>query len=322
MMKMKINAVKAITNVVIFLIILSVGFILGEVQLRIKNADQKNYSVEMWRYFKLLTRPSENADLGIEHVPGEKATLENVEIRINSLGLRGDEPDLNDHQRKRVLFLGSSQTLGWGVEESKTMTGWLSKSLGDKFQFLNVGVANYNARRYVALLDFKLRKLEPDYVVVHYFVNDAEDIKGNSRNFILRHSQLALLMHQVYSQLKNRISGRKSVTEFYHGIYEEGSSERNQMEKAMARLNQLAKEDHFKVILAMTPESHRIDPYPYDYIHTILKDIAEKYHWDYVDLKEPLSKVELEKLWVMPSDPHYNQLGHKIMAEAIQPYLK
>ena len=97
-------------NILTVLATVFIGIFLGEVLLRFKNKDQKNYNIEMWRYAKELKTPSLDPNLGHEHVPGKSARLQGVEIQLNSLGMRGPEPDLADDKRKRILFLGSSNT--------------------------------------------------------------------------------------------------------------------------------------------------------------------------------------------------------------------
>ena len=53
---------------------------------------------------------------------------------------------------KSFLIIGSSIPLGWGVEKEKTFAHLLnieSKKKGKKWIFINGGVGNYNASRYV-----------------------------------------------------------------------------------------------------------------------------------------------------------------------------
>ena len=309
-------------NLLLGVLVLIVGLGSAEILLRLKNANQRNYNIEMWRYSTLLKKKSDDPQIGHEHRKNVSAKLQGVEIRLNSLGMRQPEPDLTDTKRQRVLFLGSSMTLGWGVEEKETLPSRIQQALADRIQVFNAGIGNYNANRYVRMFEREWKNLKPDVVVVHYFVRDGEDLEPGGGNFLLRNSELAVTLYHLYQINLQKQKGEGNLVEHYQRAYAPGSPGREKMEKALARLNELAKENHFAVILAMTPESHAIDPYPFQFIHDEMKKIAQQYGWTYVDFTRKLHSVPAETLWVMPGDPHYNALGHKLMAEELLPVLK
>jgi hypothetical protein len=124
MTKKKVYLLGSIVTIVTLL----VGIIAAEFILRLKNSDMTNYDIEMWRYAKELKVSSPNPILGHEHIPQTEAILQSTKIRINSLGLRGPEITLQDSIR-RILFLGSSITLGWGVEEENTVSRAIEKRM-------------------------------------------------------------------------------------------------------------------------------------------------------------------------------------------------
>lgn len=293
----------------------------AELLVRLKNSDQKNYNVEMWRYSRLLKVQSEDARLGHEHRLNKSAKLQGVEIRLNSYGLRGPEPDL-DNRKKRILFLGSSNTLGWGVPEEETMTGILQKELSDKAVVLNAGIGNYNAERYVSLFEKKLRALKPDVVVVHYFIRDAEVLPPGRNNFLLRHSQLTVLFYHMIQQQMNRTNTVEKLTSYYGDMYEKDAPGFQMMMRSLTELKRMADEDGFSVILAMTPEIHQMDPYPFHFVDDKMSQVARSLGWEFVNLYEPLRTVSTKDLWAMPGDPHINARGHRLMAETLKPYLE
>jgi hypothetical protein len=121
--------------------------------LRLKNADMRNHDIEMWRYGRILKEPSDNAVLDRVHRPSQRATLQSVDIRINADGLRGPELPATDDGLPRVIVLGSSITMGWGVAGDAMLTSRLARDLaaaGQPALVLNVGTGNYNAERYAA----------------------------------------------------------------------------------------------------------------------------------------------------------------------------
>jgi lysophospholipase L1-like esterase len=305
---------------VVFMASVLIAFGLTESVLRIKNMDQRNYNIEMWRYAKVLKVRSPNKILGHEHKPGSTARIEGVEIRLDQYGMRGPQPDLTDHDQKRILFLGSSNTMGWGVPEEKTMTAILQRELKGRAQVWNAGIGNYNARRYVTLFETKLRKLKPDVVVVHYYINDAESLDAGGGNIILRHSQAAVLMYHATYSLFNK-SGVNNISDYYKAVYDENSPGLKDMQIALLRLKEMSEEDGFKVLFVMTPEVHQIKPYPFDQIHKRVKRLANQLGWPYLDVTDAIYEDPSNNLWIMPDDPHINSLGHEIMAGEILPFI-
>ena len=75
--------------------------------------------------------------LDFDHKTNKSMILQNVEIRLNNRGLRGqDIPKKIAH--RRILFLGSSITLGWGVEEEQTTTSIVQKMFKDNGKTVEV----------------------------------------------------------------------------------------------------------------------------------------------------------------------------------------
>src|SRR5689334_2127500 len=98
-----------------------VALAISEGILRVKNSSMKNYDIEMWRYARELKVKSSDPSLDFEHLKNKSAVLQNVEIRLNEWGLRGDAVPAVSPDKRRVLFLGASTTLGWGVPEEETV---------------------------------------------------------------------------------------------------------------------------------------------------------------------------------------------------------
>ena len=115
-------------------------------------------------------------------------------IRTNEWGLRGGAVPPRKPDTRRILFLGGSITLGWGVQEEDTISERVQRMFaehGQRVEVLNGGIGNYNAERYVERFFTELAGLEPTDIVVQYFLRDAEHLDPGGGNFFLRHSELA-----------------------------------------------------------------------------------------------------------------------------------
>lgn len=64
-------------------------------------------------------------------------------ITTNSLGFRGPEPE-TPKRRPRVLALGESVSMGWGVQDTENWTAWVATDLD--IEILNVGIPDVEPR--------------------------------------------------------------------------------------------------------------------------------------------------------------------------------
>ena len=126
--------------------------------------------------------------LGYRLVPSfagvSKTTEFKTHIRTNSLGLRADR----EYGRKapntfRILFLGDSFIMGVGVEQDETAGQVLERLLtgGDRtpsqtYEVINAGVPGYNTQQALTYLRESGLALEPDLVVLGFYIgNDLAD---------------------------------------------------------------------------------------------------------------------------------------------------
>lgn len=288
---------------------------IGEGLLILKNNNMKNYDIEMWRYAKILKRKSDNPMLGHEHLPNRQALLQSVNIRTNQFGLRGGDTEIHTSKRRRILFLGSSATLGWGVSEPETLTSRLQNLMGTGTEILNAGIGNYNTVRYVELFLTKLSILHPTDVVIHFFINDAEVLDAGGGNWLLRNSQFAVTLWQVANRFLNRTT-EEDLTDYYKAIYQPDAIGYQAMLNAFDRLKTYTDKEGIRVYFVMTPDVHNLTDYKFHFIHDIMQREAESRAFYYIDLLTAFKGIEQSKtLWVMPTDPHPNGLAHKLMAE-------
>jgi lysophospholipase L1-like esterase len=290
--------------------------------LRIKNNSMKNYDIEMWRYAKELKIASPDPVLAHDHVRNATAVLQSVPIRLNEWGLRGG-PVASPPPHRRILFLGGSITLGWGVPEDQTVTQQVERVLhsnGEDVEVLNGGVGNYNAARYVERFFTELRGLDPTDIVVQYFLRDAEELDAGGGNFILRHSELAVTLWIAATRLLES-TGENSLVKHYENVYRDDQPGFIGMKDSLQKLADYCRVHNIRIYLAMTPDVHNLANYPFGYIHEKMKSIAEADGYRYVDLLPAFGQLTPNEVWAMPGDPHPNALGHALMAKAIAPVL-
>jgi lysophospholipase L1-like esterase len=313
----------AIFSVLLLAISLVLCLLAAEAFLRLKNSAMTNYDIEMWRYANELKRKSDDPSLDFDHLRSKKALLQSTEIRLNSWGLRGPEPLPEQPDLRRMLFLGGSITLGWGVPEDRTVEARLQRMLaaeGENVEVLNAGVGNYNTERYVSRFFKELTELKPTDIVVHYFLRDAEELPPGGGNFFLRHSELAVTLWIAYHRLLDK-HGETSLVEHYRKVYDPTAPGFQIMQSKLRELADYAKRNNIRLYLAMVPDVHNLIDYKFVFVHETMRKIAAADGYVYVDLLPAMLGHPPEQLWAMPGDPHPNAFGHQLMADAIFPVL-
>jgi lysophospholipase L1-like esterase len=315
---------RALTSLAVLVVSLVLALGAGEAVLRVKNSSMKTYDIEMWRYAKELKVRSDDPHLDFDHVKSASAVLQNVTIRLNDWGLRNGPLEPVEPGGRRILFLGGSIALGWGVPEDSTVEARIERRLreaGQHVQVLNGGVGNYNAERYVSRFFKELSGLNPTDIVVHYFLRDAEDLEPGNGNILLRHSELAVTMWIAYHRLVDR-SGERSLVDHYRAVYAPEAPGFLQMKARLKDLADYARAHQIRLYLAMTPDVHNLVDYKFGFVHDTMKAVAQADGYTYVDLLPAMQGRPPEELFAMPGDPHPNALGHQLMADALFPVLK
>jgi lysophospholipase L1-like esterase len=117
--------------------------------------------------------------------PGSHYEWQGIAVDVNSHGLRGPETTYDKPPATfRILNLGDSVAMGWGVQEADTYGRRLETRLnaqgtGDRyFEVINAGVPGWNLANAAAYLQAEGLKYEPDLVLLDLTI--ANDINGKS----------------------------------------------------------------------------------------------------------------------------------------------
>lgn len=117
-------------------------------------------------------------DLVFTHPAHWVTTLQGVTISTNEQGFRDDAIEAKRPGELRVLELGDSVALGWGVEQSRTsarvLESILTNRLARPVRVLNTAVAGYNTEQEFAVLRRYYDSLRPDVVILVIVSNDDE----------------------------------------------------------------------------------------------------------------------------------------------------
>jgi lysophospholipase L1-like esterase len=117
--------------------------------------------------------------------PGREYEWQGIPVDINSHGLRGPEfPEEKAPGTLRILNLGDSVAMGWGVREEEAYGRRLEDSLQDQgtgdfqIEVINAGVPGWNLDNALAYLEAEGLRYEPDLILMDVTV--VNDINGKS----------------------------------------------------------------------------------------------------------------------------------------------
>ncbi|MBF0206891.1 MAG: SGNH/GDSL hydrolase family protein [Oligoflexia bacterium] len=319
-----------IYDFLLFITIILVIFFTGEGLIRLLSSAKLIYNIEMVKYAKSLKMEDPLGEVSHVHRTNSSAKLMGVDINLNNLGCRGPDVSLQKPVgTKRVLVMGSSITLGWGVEYDQVFTSLIERKLNStskKLEVINAGIGNYNSYYESRLFLRLFNKVLPDAVVLHYFINDAEANPQRNDNFLLKHSFLAAYLYSRIGTLGFNSKRGFSLFDYYNSNYREDNPDFKRAIDAVLSMKKICEENHVYFLIAIIPDFHNLKPdTPYKAIYDKIEATFKKNKIDTINTFSAFQKEyggREKEIWVQDDDPHPNKLGHKIMAEEIYPYIK
>ncbi len=253
---------------------------------------------------------------------------------INSLGFRGKETTREKIPgTTRIIVLGDSFTFGTGVRAQDTLPAQLEKMLdsGDHAahaEVLNLGVGGYNTAHETALLANLGLALDPDIVVICYFLNDT-NAGGTARAFgrITPEKQLAFwrrhsrLVDVIASRFERQRAADQLVRDYLAG-FDEYSPGWEKSRNALRQAQQLSRQHNARLVLAIYPVLWKLsDDYPFRPIHKTITEFANSIQLPVVDLLPAFHGHNGPELWVHPNNQHPDPEAQGIAARALGDFL-
>lgn len=245
-----------------------------------------------------------------------------------------------DARTFRILVLGDSFSWGAGVFPQdaypRRLEVLLERLAGGALdvELLPYTRPGWNTSQEVRALELKPPAEAPDLILLGYCLNDAElprrqgndDIEGP----LLRRSpegvKAALYEHsRIYRRIWDRLESRRQRRAFhryYHALYERTGWRSTQ--EALDGLRGLASQWKVPVVAAIFPIfDQQLGPgYDYADLHELVGRALRERGFRTVDLLPAYRGVDAQRLAVEPfTDPHPNELAHRIASQALANYL-
>jgi lysophospholipase L1-like esterase len=319
--------VRAATNLAAICVSLVVALGLGEIVVRAAFHGSMDFDMEMWKYATQIKVPSDDPRVVHEHRPNGKAFLMGTDVTTNSFGLReGERSKAKPPGTYRIVALGDSITMGWGVAQDMTFPAQLERMLnakppkgfpqGQRYEVLNLGVGNYNTVQEVMRLKNLGLAFNPDLVILGYFINDAEPTPKPTRGFLIEHSYLFAFAASRMRLLKPSTG---TYLDYYRGLYGDDQPGWKAAQAALSDFVSITREHSMPAVMFIIPEMHELgDRYPFADIHRRLEQVGAAIGLPVVDLFPALKGRKPESaLWVSPLDAHHNAEAQGLLAKGM-----
>jgi len=322
----------ALLNSIVLVIAILFGCIAMEVALRVIFAHSLDFSMEMWKYAVKLKRPVANPDLSFAHAPNRSAFLMGVPVSINSEGLRDREFSLEKPPGVyRVMMLGDSTTLGWGVRQEDTAAKLLERKLNEALppgfnhvEVINTGVGNYDTVQEVTYYETIGWKYHPDLVVLVFFINDPEPVPVEKKGFLIDRSYLIAFATNRIDGVMRHAGVRPDWKTYYASLYDDNRPGFQACKKALVSLAASTRSHNAKLLVALLPELHQIngDSYPFRPAHQKIKDVMAAENAPVLELIDGLKDHGPEEtLWVTALDDHPNAKANNLISDQLEQWI-
>ena len=271
-----------------------------------------------------------------------------VLFTMNSLGLRGEEITVvKPPGTYRILGIGDSFTLGLGVKDDDTFLHRLQLALNAApprprhFEVLNAGVAGYNTRDEVLYLERRWLSLDPDLVLLVFYINDAYDdaaILNSGQGLAIRdepstigqYSFLYDLVQHAWrkyqeSRALEEYDNQHFFTDAQNFLSHPGEFKMDWTvsRAALEHAAELCRARNIKFGVVMFPELYRLKGgYPFLQVHALVRETSERAGVPFLDLLDTFRGQDAASLWVHPSDHHPNERAQVMAEGAIEQFVR
>jgi hypothetical protein len=286
-------------------------------------------------------------DLGWSLVPNRQGNFQHpdfsTEVSINSLGLRSREYPVARNEKKRMLVLGDSYGWGFGVNNNEIFTELMEAKHPD-WEIINASVSGYGTVQEYLYLQKRGVLLKPDVVLLLFFDNDFQDNIGKTDYWykrpiisrtasgfamtgtpvsppsLLQRFNIMLMGHSYlargfYGALASATGDNDSSTNANNGDEHIDTNADNGFDATRFVLGQMmdfTQSQGIKLVIAETPLS--------EVKHAVIQQQCETHKVPCLHLNKVFRRNTRD--WHFEHDRHWNALGHKMAADALDAFLQ
>ncbi|HPF37311.1 MAG TPA: SGNH/GDSL hydrolase family protein [Phycisphaerae bacterium] len=254
-----------------------------------------------------------------------------VEYSINEFGFRGPAPEIPKPPGVvRIACLGDSFTFGEGVRDEDTWPAVLAARLNSarpagvaSYDVINAGVQGYGLVDELLWYGLRIEKLNPDIVVLAFFMNDLapthETIRINDEMHRPESATGLARFSAVADWFQRRRRAERLQERYFQSIRESFSAAgRETLDQALSGFKSYADERGVRLLVVVFPVLWGLDAnYPLREQHAIVSRVCDKSGIQHIDLLDVFTGTRAESLWVHPTDQHPNEIAQRRAAAVV-----
>jgi lysophospholipase L1-like esterase len=243
-------------------------------------------------------------------------------FRTNSLGFRSPEVELEKPaETYRILVFGSSNTMGFGVDDDDVYPRHLERWLNEwvrptnRVEVVNLAIAGDSPTRRLARLQKEAGRFNADWLLCDASALDPwlEDAHIHA---VLQHSLPVPFSFVREAIRRSGVSAVDSIESFRDKF--QGESER-MFDDVYAGWSSVARQLHVPLTLLILPRGDSKAKSPR--VFRLIRSLADRYGLDYLDVSGAFDRLPVEEFRDTEFDTHPNAHGHRVIFEAIRAVL-
>jgi lysophospholipase L1-like esterase len=254
--------------------------------------------------------------------PNLDARWNDKAFRTNSLGHRGPEISLQKPPGTfRVVLLGSSNSMGHGVEDDETyarkLEAWLNERVGKgrRVEVVNLAVSGDSPTQQWLRLRLEVPQLDPDWILSDITALDFSLEEQHLRWVLAKQPEIP------FNFVKEALEASKVTTDDSTDAFHKKMSPylKPMLDRTFAGWAAEAQKIGVPFTVVILPRADSKTESPS--LFQLFRDLADRHDLPYVDLSDAFDRFELDEFRIAPWDHHPNALGHRLIFERLRDLL-
>ena len=308
-------------KIISILIGLSLGLLLGEVVSRVYIFGMDGLSFKKIKTFTNLAnsgiiKASTNQKILYELKPNINDYFKCKKLITNAAGCRDKDYSFEKPKNTiRGIVIGDSFTMGSGVNIEETYHSQMEKTLnqntkGIQYELINLGVSGYNLLNYLGVLEEKVLKYDPDFLIIGFYSRNDVNLPRKRHydgNYKVKEKSLSSFWTSFLGKLAELAFIKKSP------YVEKDITDKQQefISQMFSAYGTFSLKNNIPILLTYLSMEE-----DFNNLH-LIKTIAEKNKLFFSDSKGKFDYNRPGKYVVSPLDSHPNKLGHQTFANTL-----